>query len=233
MDSINLHFDDYDKTSYLIKFGKKEHLQQIINGKIRFTNLKIYQQTENRNIGDADENVTDILHQDGNLKILFKHPYIENGNEIDVSNSVISMKNFSNPEKYVSCFSYFTAKDIFENNIFSDKILEENEWCDVLLILESKLFVSTVEQILSKNNVIFSPVRYIDYSKNQHRLNEFSKSVEYEHQKEIRFSIEYNNDNSNIKRIDNNTLEINLGRQFLGVIIPAKEFRESFFIEKK
>lgn len=62
MSELTLHFEDYDQTGYLIRFGHKDHLEQILNGKIRFTSLKKYQRDENKNIGDVNEGVRTFLH---------------------------------------------------------------------------------------------------------------------------------------------------------------------------
>lgn len=44
---LNMHFDDFSESFYLIKFGKKEHLEQIQNGVIRFSHIDKYKEIEN------------------------------------------------------------------------------------------------------------------------------------------------------------------------------------------
>lgn len=228
MEAINLYFEDLFDSFYLIKFGHKEHLKQILNGTIRFTNLKKYQEEENKNIGDQNEGLQSIFHQNKNMKITFQHPLLEDGKEINISKSILLMKDFSSIDKYVSCFSFFNAQDVYNHTIFSDKILEEKEWRDVLLILDTNTFVSSINNTLKQNNIKFDKVQYVDFSKNQYNLNEFFKSNEYEHQKEIRFSIEYHDKSPKFSKIDNNTISIDLEKKFRGIIIPTKEFREGF-----
>ena len=114
MTELTLHFEDYDQTGYLIRFGHKEHLEQILNGKIRFTNLKKYQRDENKNIGDVNEGVRTFLHQNGELKITFSHPLLEHGKEIDITKDDymgIVDKNIicCNPDKVESAFQAVKA----------------------------------------------------------------------------------------------------------------------------
>ena len=208
-------------------------MEQIKNGILRFTKLKRYQETENPAIGDKDEGIESIIHQDGKLKVTFQHPLINEGKEMDVSNSIKEIRNFPdiNVNKYVSCFSFFNQDDVMNKTIFDDLILKETEWKDVLLLIQTDDFVNTLLKALRNYNIQFKPVQYIDYSQNQKGLNEFTKSKEYQYQREVRFAINYNNEQcSNIKRIDKNIIEIDLHKSFSGIIVPAKDFRNCLCI---
>lgn len=234
MAELNFHFADYDQTGYLIRFGNKEHLEQILNGKLRFTSLKKYQRDENKNIGDVNEGVRTFLHQNGEIKITFSHPLHEHGKEIDISKSITSFKDFPDNKKYVSCFSYFTMKDIVEKTIVTEQVLAEREWDYVLILINSDIFIKTVLDVLHSFNANFSRVQYLDYSKNQINLNEFTKSLEYKHQKEIRFSIQYDGEQSSF--INNkypDVLEIDLNQTFKGIIIPTADLSKCFTITNK
>ena len=234
MSELTLHFEDYDQTGYLIRFGHKEHLEQILNGKIRFTSLKHYQRNENKNIGDENEGVHTFLHQRGDFKIIFSHPLLENGKEIDISKSITSFKDYPDNKKYVACFSYFTMKDIVEKTVVTEKVLEEREWDHVLILINSDAFIKTVLEGLRSFNANFGRVQYLDYSINQTNLNEFTKSQEYRHQKEIRFSIEYNGEQSSvINAINSDVLEIDLNQTFKGIIIPTADLSKCFTITNK
>ena len=200
--------------------------------KLHFSNLEIYKDYENnKTIGDLDEGLTDIVQQKDIVQILFSHPLINGGKSFDVTNQVKEVKNYVSQNKYVSCFTYFTQKDIIEKSIFSDQILAEEEWDYVLWIMDSNKVVNEIIAKLQKYNVKFGKVNYLDYSQSHHNLNEFSKSKNYEYQKEIRFSISYNGESEDfIKRINEKTIEITI-EPIQAVIIPTKEFREGFIIE--
>lgn len=231
MAELNFHFADYDQTGYLIRFGNKEHLEQILNGKLRFTSLKKYQREENKNIGDENEGVRAFLHQNGELKFAFSHPLFEHGKEIDISKSITSFKDYPDNKKYVACFSYFTMKDIVEKTILTEQVLAEREWDYVLILINSDIFIKTVLDVLHSFNANFSRVQYLDYSKNQINLNEFTKSLEYKHQKEIRFSIQYDGEQSSfINNIYPDVLEIDLNQTFKGIIIPTADLGNCFSI---
>ena len=183
-----------------------------------------------------NEGLESIVHQDGKMKVTFRHPLINDGKEINVSNSIKEIRNFPdiNVNKYVSCFSFITLDDIMNKTIFDDLILNENEWNDLLLFVQTDDFVNTLFMVLKNLNIQFKPVQYLDYSKNQMGLNEFTKSKEYQYQREIRFAINYNDEQcSNIKRIDEKIIEIDLHKTFSGIIVPAKDFRDCLSMEKE
>lgn len=228
---LNIHFDDFSESFYLIKFGKREHLEQIQNGVIRFSHLDKYQKIENKDIGDKDEGLESVHHKDNRTKFYYSHPNLNNGDEFDITNSILSMWNYPSSNKFISCFSYFTVKDISENSIFSDKILEEKDWDNVLFILDTKGFVERLMSTACDFLPAFGKVKYLDYSKNQSGLDEFSKSSKYKHQKEIRFSLQYSGiKTEKVRQIDNCTIEI-ISNKVQSVIIPTSEFREGFSIE--
>ena len=227
--SINLHFEDHSESFYLIRFGRKEHLEEIQNGKIRFSSLKKYRAIENSNIGDKYEGLASVHYTDDNTQIVFSHPYISNGQAIDCTQFVLSIWNYPDVGTYVSCFSYFTAQDIFERKIIHDSVLEEKEWEYVLFVLDTKGFVENIMTSLNKQMPKLDKVKYLDYGINQEYLDAFSKSSSFKHQKEIRFTFDLADENDScIKRIDCETIEVSF-QKALSVIIPAKEFREGFY----
>lgn len=229
--SVSLYFDDYNESYFLIRFGKKEYLEEIQSGKIRFSTLMKYRSIENNNIGDMDEGLTSIHYTDDNTKILYSHPCINNGKAIDVTGAILSIRDYPNTNIYISCFSYFTAKDVFDKNIFSDSILEEKEWDSVLFILDTKEFIENIKKSLIKYVPVFHKVQYLDYNINQENLNAFSKSSKFEHQKEFRCAFKLVDEaNSYIKRIDSETIEVCF-ESVKSVIIPTKEFREGFYLQ--
>ncbi len=228
---LNMHFDDFSESFYLIKFGKKEHLEQIQNGVIRFSHIDKYKEIENKDIGDKDEGLESVYYKDNKTEFHFWHPNLNNGNEFDITNSILSMWNYPSSNKFISCFSYLTAKDIFESNIFSNEILKEKNWDSVLFILDTKGFVDRLMNTMHNFSPIFGKVKYLDYSKNQSELDEFCKSNKYKHQKEIRFSLQYSGiKTEKVKQIDDYTIEI-ISNKVQSVIIPTSEFREGFSIK--
>lgn len=125
-------------------------------------------------------------------------------------------------------------KDIVEKTVVTEKVLEESEWDHVLILINSDAFIKTVLEGLRSFNANFGRVQYLDYSINQTNLNEFTKSQEYSHQKEIRFSIEYNGEQSSvINVINSDVLEIALNQTFKGIIIPTADLSKCFTITNK
>lgn len=226
---LNLHFGDENESFYLIKFGKKEHLEQIQNGMVRFSSLEKYRQIENKAIGDQYEGLESISYKNKNTQISFLHSAIKK--EIDITDSVHSLAVYPNKNIFISCFSYFTKKDIIEHTILSEKIFKEPEWESVLFIIDSNRFIDNLVSTLSEFYCNWKKVNYIDLSVNQDNLDEFTKSLEFEYQKEFRFSLRYRETTAkHIRKIDNDTLEVRIDKVD-SVIVPTAEFRESFFID--
>ena len=227
--SINLHFEDNSESFYLIRFGRKEHLEEIQNGKIRFSSLRKYQAIENGNIGDKHEGLASVHYTDDDDQISFSHPCVRNGQSIDCAQSILSMWDYPDIDTYISCFSYFTANDIHDNKIFDDSVLEEEEWNYVLFVLDTKGFAENIRKSLNKQKPKLGKVKYLDYGINQEFLDAFSKSSSFKHQKEIRFAFNLVDKNdSSIKRIDDETIEVSF-QKVQSVVIPTKEFREGFY----
>ena len=125
-------------------------------------------------------------------------------------------------------------KDIVEKTIVTEQVLAEKEWDSVLIIINSDVFIKAVLENLRSYNANFKRVQYLDYSINQTNLNEFTKSKEYMHQKEIRFSIEYDGEKSSvINNINSDVLEIDLNQTFKGIIIPTADLSKCFNITNK
>lgn len=125
-------------------------------------------------------------------------------------------------------------KDIVEKTIVTEQVLAEKEWNSVLILINSDAFIKSVLENLRSYKSNFRKVQYLDYSINQTNLNEFTKSKEYMHQKEIRFSIEYNGEQSSvINAINSDVLEIDLNQTFKGIIIPTADLSKCFTITNK
>lgn len=125
-------------------------------------------------------------------------------------------------------------KDIVEKTIVTEQVLAEKEWNSVLILINSDAFIKSVLENLRSYNSNFRKVHYLDYSINQTNLNEFTKSKEYMHQKEIRFSLEYNGEQSSvINAINSDVLEIDLNQTFKGIIIPIADLSKCFTITNK
>jgi len=229
---INLHFEDNNDSFYLIRYGKKEHLENIQRGKIWFSKTSKYRHIENINIGDEHEGLSSIHYTNNDTEYSFSHSNINNGKEIGITRSISSMWDYPNSNTYVSCFSYFTAKDIAEKTIFDDSILNEKEWEYVLFILDTKGFVENIMKSLKKYNPIFNNIKYFDDSVTQIKLDAFSKSNKFKYQKEIRLAFDLvDESNSCIKRIDDETIEVTFEKT-ASVLIPTNGFREGFSIIK-
>lgn len=224
------NLDDISENYFLIRFGKKEHLERILQGYLRFTKLTKYQNFENCNIGDDNEGLKSIIHQDGSVKIEFKHPKLDHGKYIDISGGIESIRVFPNTNKYIACFSYFTDKEMANGRIVSSEIIMENEWGYALVFFDSVAFINSVFQVLNEYQVLFSKVRYVDYNNTQNNLTEFIKSDKYKYQKEMRFSIDfYNKETPFIRIIDSDVIEVDLKKTFQGAILPTQDLNKIIF----
>lgn len=235
MKDLILNFDDENNSGFLIKFGKSQHLKDIQNGKLRFGSLEYYRNFEATSasatnaIADENEGVSCIFHRGENTVFKFQHPAL-GSNLMDITAAIECFKDFPNYRKYIASFSYFTKQDVIQQSIFSDKILENSEWDSVLFIIDSAGFVKNLQSACANYNFRCGKVIYANYEAPVLDADEFNKSKEYSYQKEFRFSIEYKGENSN--SFENNRFFTIQFEKVASVIIPAKEFRDSFLVEK-
>lgn len=228
MSGIRFHFDE--DGGYLFKLGKAEYLKDIQEGNLRFNSLESYRSFDSKDsnvknaIQDEKEGTESFILQDKNTSFILQHPLLGN-KPIDITQSIVSMSVMPNTNRYISCFSYFTYSDCVNKTIFDDKILENPDWDSVLLILDSNDFISNLEKACKGMSFRYGKVTYKDFSNGIENADEFVKSKEYEYQKEYRISIV-----PSITTKDSVTIPF---EKVESVIIPAKEFRESFILENQ
>ncbi len=207
MISANIFFKD-DKTAYLLKFGQKEHLEQICNGLLRFSDLSCFSTTKKQTaIYDKYEGIRYIKH-------------LKNG-----KTEFARIRD----DMFISCFSYFTKNDVINNKIFSPEILKERKWSYTLFITESEKFRNNVESALSNYRRASNLVTYLDYSKDQDNLTIFNKSDEYTFEKEFRF-VFYPEEKMIFLKDKKRFVNIYCGKT-QGIIIPTAEFASCFSVE--
>ena len=170
----------------LVKLGKRNHLESIQQGKIRFTRLEKYWVIENKNIGDKYEGLESISYVDKNTQVFYSDPLIKNGTQIDYTNSIKSIANYPNNNYYVFCMSYFSNTDIINRTIFDKRIYEEKEWKDVLYFVDPRNFLEKICYKIKNYSPIIGSVKYYNYNESQHNLDVLSKSKDFDFQKEYR-----------------------------------------------
>lgn len=235
MKDLILNFDDGNDSGFLIKFGKAQYLKDIQNGKLRFTALEYYRNFKAMNasatnaIADENEGVSCIFHRGEDTVFEFQHPAL-GSNPVNITSEIKCFKDFPNYRKYIVAFSYFTKQDVIQQSIFSDKMLENSEWDSVLFIIDSAGFVKKLQSACASYNFRYGKVTYTDYEAPVLNADEFNKPKKYSYQKEFRFSVEYKGENSN--SFENSSFLTVQFEKIASVIIPAKEFRNSFLVEK-
>jgi len=217
----NLKFQASNPDDYiLIKFGKREHLERINNGILRFNKLSYY-----RNIEEKDEKkCSAIADKNEGLSMLL------NNNDKPVSTPRVNfIKVFPDAlsNKYVFCLSCLRAKEINKSTI--DAIIKCFPEYDYILYYKNGLnFIINVLKSLERCNPRFDRIRYQDFSKSLIGADEFTKCNSYAYQRECRFSMDYSvQDINGITRISEETIEIAF-EKVSGIIVPITEFRPPF-----
>jgi hypothetical protein len=200
-----------------------------------FITLEYYQNYEaDENIGDKQEGISHIFHPDKTTKFYFSHPAINEDKTFEIQNIVGPVFDFPdyNRNTYIFCLSFFTVKDIAEETIFDDSILNQNGWDSVFFFLDPVDFINTIIKSFDECNPIIRKIQYFDYSKSQNNLGIFSKSEKYRFQKEIRIALQFFNEKDRcIKLIDMDTIEVDLGKKIEGIMITTKFFHKCFVVE--
>lgn len=161
------------------KFGKREHLEQITNGKIRFTPtiqyIKIEEEQKNKGQGDKNEGLLHFIPQKLNI----------NGKDYDISKKKINFKVQGVNNIPVLCLMALSAES-FENNNDNKYLIELKEDIKetikrdftnadtVLLILEPKKLITEIEKICQCKHEL---VNYYDFKENSFSYYNYLTSV--------------------------------------------------------
>ena len=195
-EELILNFESKD-SAYFIRFGDEKVLKCIKTGKIWFRSLNYYKNYEDQScIGDENEGVQGITQKKDLYSLQFSHPLINNGIPFDITSQIVGpIKNYPNNNIYISCFSYLT-----QDYIFDEKLKNEKEWSYVIIILESSKFLENLKESIG-SKLQYSKVNYYDENLTQYNLNTFSKSKNYQWQKEFRFAFNLDeSNNTNLKK---------------------------------
>lgn len=189
------------KAKVFIKYGKQEHLQQIVDGSIRFAPSQKYvlMEKELHNKGQGDlldgkmkikaENVR--LHHPETNELLWVLPKCE---------FVVSIQDVNNMP--VFCLSEYDESDVIAEeggkfiNVHKDKIDGiKNDFKDAthaLVIFEPEKFIDDVLKV-DGHNVVSDSIRYYDYNHNTIQMYSFLANGTEEYEKGVEMSVTYDN----------------------------------------
>lgn len=159
---------------FFIKYGEKEHLQQIVDGKIRFTPSQNYikMEEEQHNKGQGD-----LLEGKMKIQVEGAKVYHPETNEflfaLPKSTFIISIQDVSNMP--IFCLSYYESECIKEVEGASVISIDKEHLLDVkknfpqathaLVILEPESFISSIDNIDDKH-FVHDHIKYYDYEIN-------------------------------------------------------------------
>lgn len=213
---------------WIIKFGKKEHLEQILNGKFRFCSLSYYRNYEEEK---SEKGTKDI--REGASEIIYPKTTTSKLEVFGLPNDIFEAESLvciPKQEKYIACFSYFTEEDITNKQIISSMVLKNTNWDSVLLFKNPNDLIAKLSDAVG---IMFSYSRihyYDDEKQDINELNEFFKPKRFEYQKEFRLSFPMPEKFTDcIEKTDAETCFIHL-KKIDGYICKTSEFQEK--IEK-
>lgn len=184
-----------------IKYGKEEHLQQIVDGSIRFSPSQNYvlmeKELHNKGQGDLLEGKMKIkaenvrLHDPDSNELLWVLPKCE---------FVVSIQDVNNMP--VFCLSEYDESDILIEdgksfvNICKDKIdgikNDFKEATHALIIFEPEKFIDDVISICG-HNIASDSIKYYDYDYNTLQMYSFLSNGTEEYKKGIEMAVTYDN----------------------------------------
>ena len=165
-----------EKILFLIKFGKKSHLEQIVEGKIRFSPSSTYRRIENemkkRGQGDALEGKMVIHASSGIIRDYETNEPLKIITE--PFDSLLGIQNIENMP--IFCLSCYCEEDveICENEssmIKLDKSHVKRQMKDfpesdyALIILEPEIFIDDINNIMG-HTFVHDRIHYFDYGIN-------------------------------------------------------------------
>jgi len=177
----------------LIKFGKKEHLENLMNnGQMRFGAIDAFAQSKEKERGDKFEGALNIMNGQFS-KIEYNHPDIGRGSFTPTPNTLGTIIHFTDDPYY--CFSSYALtsgcfKDT-DNHKIDERMSEFGEFS--LVIKEPIIFLEQVKKKLKHLNLKFAYklTEYKDYNQEgTFGVNLFSKTNDLQHQFEHRILIQ-------------------------------------------
>lgn len=178
---------------FLLKYGQKEHLEQLLNGKLYLKCIKFFKENGEDNIGRLDRNE--------NLTAILRYPYFKGElffNGIKVG--IVKDMNVYIPEHdkdfytHISCFC-LTIADIKNWGVhkLADKRMG-NFGKDVLLIHNVNEFQKRIQDACanSKNitKLTMDKVAYISKENYHGKVNIFNKFDNFDWQQEYRIAVQ-------------------------------------------
>lgn len=191
------------KPKFLIKYGKKDHLQQIVDGQIRFapsqTYIRIEEQQHNKGQGDLLEGKMKIKMQRARLHSIGTNELIK---ELPAGTMLVSLQDVNNMP--VFCISQYDEHQItdyidelnYTISLSNEKIEAiQKDFPDAshaLIILEPDKFIHDVSNI-DDHKFVSDSIHYYDYEINPMQMFMFLTTGEETVQQNIELSMTYDN----------------------------------------
>ena len=178
-----------DRVFCLVKFGKKEHMENLLNwGEVCFTALTLFRDSLEQERGDSFEaafSLKNVILKE----IKCEHPTLGTFYFNTTPDSVSRLIEF-NLDPYLNFSAYAISTRIFENNNkhkISEKMIAFGEYA--VIIKNPFLFTKGVFDELTAQNLQFKDgaINYHDYSvREKYELSFFDKNDQLKHQEEYR-----------------------------------------------
>lgn len=208
-----------ERIIFLIKFGKKKHLESLLNnGELYFNSAKSYNKIKKSNIEQGDENEGALWIENlKNIQITCNHPELGEFRFKSVPNKLSKLTQFNH--NYLTCSFYAVIyRDFVDSKILEVDARMSSFGGHALIISNPKLLIDNLFKYADKEKIRLS-AKMVDYEdlNNEGRieLNPFIKKNDHSYQKEYRMVIKNSLDDSKLlylKKIGEN-----------GTIIPTKK----------
>lgn len=164
----------------LIKFGKKEHLEQLKNGIVHFSELEVFQDDPTAFRGDKMEGKDYIdpskpfLINETDISPYVKEVIVSREFEIPVFSFSASLLSYKNCHKISD--DLYTLNDEF--------IAEMKQFGDYFLIINAYEFIDSLSKVFqsSKCGFEYHPMTYID-KRNYNQVHEYYAKLDEERQR--------------------------------------------------
>jgi len=181
-----------------IKFGKKEHLESLLNeGKLFFNGTENLNQGISINDEQRDENEgAEWIENIGLKEVKFKHPTKGEFKFKTDPNDLAKVIQFNH--NYLTCSFYtITTKDFEKSNVFKIDKRMLKFGTHALIVKNPKNLMENLKNTLKKENIGFiaNKVKYQNLKKEGRiEMSPFIKKIEHQHQKEYRIILKNRNE---------------------------------------
>lgn len=182
---------------YLIKIGKREHIESLrCQGEVYMNPIKYFRETEKTMQRKDEHDGASRVEQVDWIKLRFENNEIEYDRHFDVNRITKAQLWITNPKQTGNIYSMIAINPLLSST--TDRLDKRNMSDDdsFLIINKPLLFCRRLKQEIENKGYksYFDSVKYYDENRDSRSLDPFSKTSKLDYENEFRVFVEHDKD---------------------------------------